>query len=172
MEATAHLPNSEQGGPTLWKVLMDLVIATSQTAMHCIINKIATVKLSDFNGEDVTQCTTFLRSSYTLLKNHDRIPVDMIYLLFQTLRECSTLYFVRRVEYCEHNRLSKIRTQWCELIESLELFLSKNMGHVSTILATITHSMMAQICGPTGAKHTPRKQSITLSAFTAVFQRK
>lgn len=32
----------------------------------------------------------------------------MIYLLFQTLRECSTPYFVRRVEYCEQNRLSKI----------------------------------------------------------------
>ena len=108
MEATAHLPNSEQGGPTFWKVLMDLVIATSETAMRRIINKIATVKLSDFNGEDVTQCATFLRSSYTLLKNHDRIPVDMIYLLFQTLRECSTPYFVRRVEYCEQNRLSKI----------------------------------------------------------------
>ena len=74
MEATAHLPNSELGGPTFWKVLMDLVIATSETAMRRIINKIATVKLSDFNGEDVTQCATFLRSSYTLLKNHDRIP--------------------------------------------------------------------------------------------------
>ena len=108
MEATAHLPNSEQGGPVFWKVLMDLVIATSETAMRRIINKIATVKLSDFNGEDVTQCATFLRSSYTLLKNHDRIQVDMIYLLFQTLRECSTPYFVRRVEYCEQNRLSKI----------------------------------------------------------------
>ena len=70
-EATAHLPNSEQEGPTFWKVLMDLVIATSETVMRRIINKIATVKLSDFNGEDVTQCATFLRSSYTLLKNHD-----------------------------------------------------------------------------------------------------
>jgi len=108
MEATAHLPNSEQGGPTFWKVLMDLVIATSETAMRCIINKIATVQLSDFNGEDVTQCTTFLQSSYMLLKNNNRIPVDMIYLLFQTLRKCSTPYFVRRVEYCEQNRLSKI----------------------------------------------------------------
>jgi len=87
---------------------MDLVIATSETAMRRIINKIATVKLSDINGEDVTQCTTFLRSSYTLLKNHDRIPVDMIYLLFQTLRECSNPYFVQRVEYCEQSRLSKI----------------------------------------------------------------
>lgn len=60
MEATAHLPNSEQEGPTFWKVLMDLVIATSETVMRRIINKITTVKLSDFNGEDVTQCATFL----------------------------------------------------------------------------------------------------------------
>jgi len=38
MEAAAHLPNSKQGGPTFWKVLMDLVIATSETAMRRIIN--------------------------------------------------------------------------------------------------------------------------------------
>ena len=52
---TQDFKSSEKGGPIYYKIMMDFVIATSDTVMRSVVNRINDLKLSDFVGENVLQ---------------------------------------------------------------------------------------------------------------------
>ena len=73
--------------------MMDFVIATSDTAMRSVVNRINDLKLSDFDGENVLLFGSYIRGAVLLLKNHNAVPHDMKQLVFKGLKECACTEF-------------------------------------------------------------------------------
>ena len=77
--------------------MMDLVIATSDTAMRSVVNRINDLKLSDFDGENVLLFGSYIRGATLLLKNHNAIPHDLTQLIYKGLKMCSCVEFVEYI---------------------------------------------------------------------------
>lgn len=93
LEETQDFKSSEKGGPVYYKIMMDFVIATSDTAMRSVVNRINDLKLSDFDGENVLQFGSYIRGALLLLKNHNAVPHDMKQLVYKGLKVCSCSEF-------------------------------------------------------------------------------
>ena len=57
-----YLKESEKGGPTYLVIMIKKIISTSGTAIRGLTKKIETMKLSDYDGENVLHCATFMSS--------------------------------------------------------------------------------------------------------------
>ena len=89
IEVAENFDPSEKGGPVYFKIMMDLIIATSETAMRSIINQINEVKLSQFPADDVLQFASYIRGAILLLRNHKAVPHDICQLIYKGLRQGS-----------------------------------------------------------------------------------
>ena len=77
--------------------MMNFVIATSNTAMRSVVNRVNDLKLSDFDVENVLLFGSYIRGVVLLLKSHDAVPHDMKQLVFKGLKECSCTEFTEFV---------------------------------------------------------------------------
>ena len=89
LEEVQDFNTAEKGGPVYFKVMMDLVIATSDTAMRSVVNRVNDLKLSDFDGENVLLFGSYIRGAILLLKNHKAVPHDMTQLIYKGLKASS-----------------------------------------------------------------------------------
>ena len=63
IESTRGWDAMHKGGPTYLKLLMGLIVATSEKSLRSLLDKVAKLKLQDFNGEDVNKAVSFLRGA-------------------------------------------------------------------------------------------------------------
>ena len=97
LEEVQDFKVSEKGGPVDFKIMMDLVIVTSDTAMRAVVNRINDLKLSDFDGENVLLFGSYVRGATLLLKNHNAIPHDLTQLIYKGLKMCSCVEFTEYI---------------------------------------------------------------------------
>ena len=57
--------------------LMELVSPSLDGAIHTLIIGLNSMKLSDFDGENVTKCVTHLRGAFDLLIQNTALPHDI-----------------------------------------------------------------------------------------------
>ena len=112
-----------KGGPTYLKLLMGLIVATSEKSLRSLLDKVAKLKLSDFNGEDVNKAVSFLRGAILILKDNNALPTDFNTLLLKTFKQTSCDDFKSFVGLLEHNVELKVTTITVE--ETLRLFENK-----------------------------------------------
>lgn len=77
VEAIRELPESEKGGPTYLMMMIRKIIATSDTALRGLTKKLETLKLTDYDGENVLDCVTFVRNAVKIMRDHASIPHDI-----------------------------------------------------------------------------------------------
>ena len=103
IESTRGWSALHKGGPTYLKLLMGLIVATSKKSLRSLLNKISTLKLTDFNGEDVGRAVSFLRGANLILRDNDGLPSDFLTLILNIFRETTCLTFKSYVTTLEHN---------------------------------------------------------------------
>ena len=81
IESTRGWSPMHKGGPTYLKLLMGLIVATSKKSLRLLLNKISTLKLTDFNGEDVGRAVSFLRGASLILNDNNALPSDFLHLI-------------------------------------------------------------------------------------------
>ena len=80
-EEMRYLKESEKGGPTYLVMMIKKIISTSDTAIRGLTKKIETMKLSDYDGENVLHCATFIKNAIKLMKDHSSVPKDITTLV-------------------------------------------------------------------------------------------
>ena len=101
VEAAEVIDPELRGGPVYLMLMNKLILATSEKAMRGLTDKLSSLKLSDFDGENVLKCGSYLKSVLTLLGNHNKVPHDINLLLFAIFKHCSTTEFVDFVKSIE-----------------------------------------------------------------------
>jgi hypothetical protein len=80
-----------------------LILATSEKAMRGLTDKISSLKLTDFGGENVLTAGSYLKAALNLFRAHDKVPKDINLLLFKIFRESSTKEFNSYIASIESN---------------------------------------------------------------------
>ena len=94
LEIVTNYDDDHQTGPVYFKVMLDLIMATSSHNIRAMMKKVESLALTDIPGEKVTTATSFLRSAYCHLQNCNSCPNDFFELCVQALTKCSTSEFV------------------------------------------------------------------------------
>ena len=89
LESVAQFEEAEKGGPTYFYILMEKVIATSQTALRGLVIVLNNTTLKDFGGENVFDCASFFRAAAVLLRDNNMLPTDMLNIAFTTFGSSS-----------------------------------------------------------------------------------
>ena len=103
IESTRGWSPLHKGGPTYLKLLMGLIVATSKKSLRSLLNKVSSLKLTDFNGEDVGRAVSFLRGASLILKDNDALPSDFLTLVLNIFCETTCTTFGSYVTTIEHN---------------------------------------------------------------------
>jgi hypothetical protein len=89
VESTRDWPKAEVGGPTYLKLLLNLVLSTSQKSLRTLTDKLGCLRINDFPGENVTQAVSFLRGAILILRDNSSTPADLLTLVLRIFKPCS-----------------------------------------------------------------------------------
>ena len=103
IESTRGWSPLHKGGPTYLKLLMGLIVATSKKSLRSLLNKVSSLKLTDFNGEDVGRAVSFLRGASLILRDNDALPSDFLTLILNIFKQTTCAPFSAYVTTLEHN---------------------------------------------------------------------
>ena len=95
VELTRGWNAEHKGGLTYLKLLLNLILSTSQKSLQLLTDKLGKLRITDFPGENVTQAVSFLRGTVLILRDNKAIPSDL-----QSLVLC-----VFKVSTCDTFRL-------------------------------------------------------------------
>ena len=82
---------------------MGLIVATSKKSLRLLLNKISTLKLTDFNGEDVGRAVSFLRGASLILNDNNALPSDFLHLILNIFKHTTCTAFQSYVTTIENN---------------------------------------------------------------------
>lgn len=123
IESTRGWEPKHKGGPTYLKLLMGLIVATSEKSLRSLLDKVGSLKLTDFNGEDVAKAVSFLRGAILILRDNQALPSDFYTLLIKIFKNTTCDDFRSFVKLLEHNVELKLTTMTSD--ETLALFEKK-----------------------------------------------
>ena len=103
IESTRGWSPLHKGGPMYLKLLMGLIVATSKKSLRSLLNKVSSLKLTDFNGEDVGRAVSFLRGASLILKDNDALPSDFLHLILSIFKHTTCVAFQSYVTTIENN---------------------------------------------------------------------
>ena len=83
IESTRSWDSKFKGGPTYLKLLLGLILSTSQKSLRSLTDKLQILKINDFPGENVTKAVSFIRGAALILSNNDAAPTDIISLVLR-----------------------------------------------------------------------------------------
>ena len=107
LEITKDFSEFETGSIVVYKVMMTLVISSTSAAIRTLTKKLETLKLTDFDGENVSTATSFVRGAVALMKSNKAVPTDIEDMTFTIFKYCSTEDFVSHVNFLSNLRLYK-----------------------------------------------------------------
>ena len=75
IESTRAWPKKHIGGPTYLKLLLGLILSTSQKSLPFLTDKLQVLRLTDFSGENATKAVSFIQGAALTLTNNDTPPL-------------------------------------------------------------------------------------------------
>jgi hypothetical protein len=102
-EMSIGWPVEYRTGPVYFKVMIHLVINSSDQSLRFLNQRLEKLTLKDFQGENVLTLGSFVRGTKALLENCDALPRDMLSLIGQALQTSSTTTFNNLIEQMMNN---------------------------------------------------------------------
>ena len=164
-EKISKYPKAERGGVVFYFLLMELISPSLDGAIRTLITGLNSMKLSDFDGENVTKCVTHLRGAFDLLTQNGALPHDIDRTLFEILQSSSTKSFNDEVVQISFSRkhggiyntktldeiLDTTEQTYIDLVASGKWLATNNKAEKESTFGAIDHSKSTcWNCGETG----------------------
>jgi hypothetical protein len=86
VESTRNWPEEHKGGPTYLKLLLSLVLSTTEKSLRSLTDKLSKLIITDFPGENVTKAVSFIRGVVLILRDNQSLPSDLISLTLRIFK--------------------------------------------------------------------------------------
>jgi hypothetical protein len=93
LEQTSQWPVYHRTGPVYFKVMVHLILASSAQCLRGLIQQLESLKVTDFNGENVAAYVSFARGAIERLSNNNAVPFDLRTILTDAMSVTSTKAF-------------------------------------------------------------------------------
>jgi hypothetical protein len=111
-ERLMGIPLSEIGGPTYFKVAMECITSMSHSVSRALSLKVQSLKIRDFEGENVLRVISFLRGALSRLRVVNMVPPDTEFILFEIFQSTTcqkfNLFFTTWYTQRETQKLTSI----------------------------------------------------------------
>jgi hypothetical protein len=118
-EAMRGLTKDEKGGPVYLVMMIKKIISTSQTALRGLQKKLENMKLTDYDGENVRDCVSFVRGANQILQDHKNVPSDIANIILEVFEHSSCERFVTKVTQIRNS--IELRTKDYQVDEILNI---------------------------------------------------
>ena len=108
-EKTLDWPVQHTTGPVYFKIMIDNILASTPESMRGLTTILQETKLSDYNGENVTEYVSFARGAIEQLRNNHALPTDVLWLISKALRACETPEFVSYLTTMYNNHVQHVK---------------------------------------------------------------
>jgi len=92
-EKISKYPKAKRGGVVFYFHLMELIFPSLDGAIRTLFTRLNSMKISDFDGENVTKCVTHVCGAVDLLTQNRALPHDFDRTLFAIFKYSSTATF-------------------------------------------------------------------------------
>ena len=89
IEQTRNWPETQKGGPTYLKLLLPLILSTTEKSLRSLTDKLSRLKLTDFDGENVTKAVSFICGVVLILQDNRALPDDLTSLTLRIFKASS-----------------------------------------------------------------------------------
>ena len=89
----------ETGGPVCFKIMMDAIGASTAKSVRAIGRKLENLKLSDFDGENVTTMASYFSGACSLLDNCNALPQDITQVACRVFKTSSNDDFNNHMQH-------------------------------------------------------------------------
>lgn len=93
MESLTQIPQSEQGGPLFYFIMINLITSSTAEAARTLINRIRTLQIRDIPGENVFTAVSQVRGALRQLTIVNAVPVDIQFILIDIFNKTSSISF-------------------------------------------------------------------------------
>jgi ribosomal protein L15 len=101
LEQMNALPEVKQGGPTFFKIMMNLVTTTTDNAIRALTKRVMNLDLKTLPGENVTKATSLIRATLQRLETCGKTPPDIAHKLLEVFQSSSVEKFNKTFENLE-----------------------------------------------------------------------
>lgn len=130
VEACKDFDEAEKGGPTYFFLLMKYIVATSETALRGLTSALNKLRLKDFDGENVLNCVSFVKSAITLLKDNSQLPNDIETTIYEIFGSSSCTDFNNLVGGYKLSKTLKLKTVSIdEILTAIETDYQDKIGN-------------------------------------------
>ena len=109
IESVYKLPIEHRGAIVTFKLMMNHVISTTNSSLRNIINHMNNLRLTHFDGENVSEAVSYFRSARTILRNNNYEPLDIDDIIFTCFKDLSTQEFNSIVTSMASNKLLGVK---------------------------------------------------------------
>ena len=108
-EKTLDWPVQHTTGPVYFKIMIDNILASTLESMCGLTTILQETKLSDYNGENITEYVSFTCGAIKQLRNNHALPTDVLWLISKALRACETPEFVSYLTTMYNNHVQHVK---------------------------------------------------------------
>ena len=123
IESTRSWDKKYKGGPTYLKLLLGLILSTSQKSLRSLTDKLQILKITDFPGENVSKAVSFIQGAALILSNNEAAPPDLMSLVLRIFSKSTCAKF--RVHIDNINSLIELNQLTAFTLDQLLTSLDK-----------------------------------------------
>jgi hypothetical protein len=103
VEVHDEYPINQRGGPLLFSIMMRLLQSNSDSAVQYLINSVKNLKISNYEGENMSKVVSLIRGAYKRLKMITRVPDEFPQWVLQALQTSSVESFNESFAHLQRN---------------------------------------------------------------------
>ena len=79
--------------PVCLKILSDVILIATDQSLCGLVKQFEALKPADFPGENIMEYVTHIRAAYEMLRQHNALPFDAVFIVLAALEQVSTRRF-------------------------------------------------------------------------------
>jgi Zinc knuckle len=120
---------SDMTGPVYFKIMTNFVALTADASMRTVLNMLINLKLTDYDGENVSECLSVVRALVEQLNNGRFLPADAHHLVANVLRRTTVEEFKTFVDQVLYNhKLNLQQRTLTEFMDQFEIYYRELVG--------------------------------------------
>jgi hypothetical protein len=89
--------------------MMETILASSPESLHGLTMQIQTTTHKDFDGENVIELVIFAHGALEQLHNNNALPVDILSIMANALKQCETPDFISYIARMYNNHVQHVK---------------------------------------------------------------